>query len=105
MRERKDGFGLAAFLLLSGVLARLQARGVIPPEGKHPPSTAGARILLAAYGSSGCLQARHLPVPWQQFRKPRLRDVGDAGEHVGEPGERIDIIELGRHDQRRSTSP
>ena len=32
MKEHKDGFGLAAFLLLSGVLARLQAKGVIPPE-------------------------------------------------------------------------
>jgi hypothetical protein len=32
VKDHKDGFGLAAFLLLSGVLARLQARGVIPPE-------------------------------------------------------------------------
>ena len=30
-----------------------------------------------------------------------LRDIGDAGEHVGEPSLRIDVIELGRHDQRR----
>ena len=26
--------------------------------------------------------------------------LGDAGEHVGEPGLRIDVVELGRHDQR-----
>jgi hypothetical protein len=26
--------------------------------------------------------------------------LGDASEHVGEPGQRINIIELGRHDQR-----
>ena len=30
-----------------------------------------------------------------------MRDVSDAGENVGEPGLQIDIIELGRHDQRR----
>ena len=26
--------------------------------------------------------------------------IGDAGEHVGEPGLRIDVVELGRVDQR-----
>ena len=25
--------------------------------------------------------------------------IGNAGEHVGEPGLRIDVVELGRHDQ------
>jgi hypothetical protein len=29
-----------------------------------------------------------------------LRKVGDAGEHVGQPGEWIDVVKLGRHDQR-----
>ena len=28
--------------------------------------------------------------------KLALRDVGDAGKHVGEPSQRIDVIELGR---------
>ncbi|MGY4501115.1 hypothetical protein ACVWYH_005046 [Bradyrhizobium sp. GM24.11] len=32
--------------------------------------------------------------------QPALWNAGDAGEHVGEPGQRIDIIELGGHDQR-----
>jgi len=36
------------------------------------------------------------PIPWQQFGKPALWDVGDAAEHVGEPSQRIDVIELGR---------
>jgi hypothetical protein len=40
------------------------------------------------------------PIPWQQFGKPALWDVGDAAEDVGEPSQRIDVIELGRHDQR-----
>ena len=26
--------------------------------------------------------------------------IGDAGEHIGEPGLRIDVVELGGHDQR-----
>jgi hypothetical protein len=29
---------------------------------------------------------------------------GDASEQVGEPSLRIDIVELGRHDQRRQDS-
>src|SRR2546428_2943355 len=40
------------------------------------------------------------PIPWQQFGKPALWDVGDAAEHVGEASQRIDVMELGRHDQR-----
>jgi hypothetical protein len=40
------------------------------------------------------------PIPWQQFVKSPLREAGDAGEHIGEPGLWIDIIKLCRHDQR-----
>jgi hypothetical protein len=40
------------------------------------------------------------PIPWQQFAKPPLRESGDAGEHIGKPSLWIDIIKLGRHDQR-----
>jgi hypothetical protein len=28
--------------------------------------------------------------------EPPLGDVGDASEHVGEPGQRINVVELGR---------
>jgi hypothetical protein len=52
------------------------------------------------HGSSGHPQVRLFPIPWQQFGKSALWDVGDAAEHVGEPSQRIDVIELGRHDQR-----
>jgi hypothetical protein len=41
-----------------------------------------------------------LPVPRQQFVEPGGGMVGDAGEHVGEPGLRVDVVELGRGDQR-----
>ena len=29
-----------------------------------------------------------------------LRQAGDAGEHVSEPGQRIDAVEFRRHDER-----
>ena len=41
-----------------------------------------------------------LPIPGEQFSNPALRDVGDASEDVGQPCLRIDVVELGRHDQR-----
>jgi hypothetical protein len=44
------------------------------------------------------------PIPWQQFMKPSYREAGDSREHVGEPGLRIDVIELGGHDQGRHPS-
>lgn len=31
--------------------------------------------------------------------KPVLRRIGDAGEDVGQPGLRIDVVEFRRHDQ------
>jgi hypothetical protein len=36
------------------------------------------------------------------FLQPVLRDVGDASEDVGEPGLRIDIVELGCGNQTKS---
>jgi hypothetical protein len=32
--------------------------------------------------------------------KPALRHCGDAREDVGQPGERIDVVEFCRHDKR-----
>jgi hypothetical protein len=40
--------------------------------------------------------AKRFPLPGQQCRQPALGDIGDVGEHVREPGERIDVVELGR---------
>ena len=40
------------------------------------------------------------PVPWQEFVKPALRRTGDAVEDIGEPGQRIDVVELGGADER-----
>ena len=41
-----------------------------------------------------------VPVPRQQLRQPRGWYVGDAGDDVGEPGLRVDVVELGGADQR-----
>src|ERR1700719_1688662 len=40
------------------------------------------------------------PVPGQKLIQPVDSMVVDAGENVGEPGLRIDVIELCGHDQR-----
>lgn len=39
------------------------------------------------------------PVPGEQLAEAALRRVGDAREDVGEPGLRVDIVELGRADE------
>jgi hypothetical protein len=65
-------------------------------QRKHP---------VRAVCRSGCsrclvsLPVTAVPIPWQQFVEPLRGMLGDAGEHVGEPGQRIDVIELCRHDQ------
>src|SRR5262245_43501116 len=41
-----------------------------------------------------------VPIPWQQFSNPALGHICDASEHVGQPCLWINVIELGRHDQR-----
>ena len=38
-------------------------------------------------------------MPWQQFVEAALRQIGDAGQDVGEPRLGIDVIHLGRDDQ------
>ena len=41
-----------------------------------------------------------LPVPGQEFVEPGLWQVGDAVENIGEPGLRVDVVELGGADER-----
>jgi hypothetical protein len=61
-----------------------------------------------AFGSSrfsgGVLRT---PIPGQEFVNAPGRVIGQASEHVGEPGLRVDIVELGGGDQRvdRSSAP
>ena len=39
--------------------------------------------------------AQELPFPRQQFVQSRCGKIGDAGEDVGEPGLRVNVVELG----------
>ena len=41
------------------------------------------------------------PVPGQKLIQPVDGVIVDAHKHVGEPGLRIDVVELGGHDQGR----
>ena len=41
-------------------------------------------------------------MPGEELREPLDRMIGDPAEHVGEPGLRIDVVELGRADQQGS---
>ena len=49
--------------------------------------------------SGGDLIRRPFPMPGQELIEPGCRMVSDAGEHVGEPGLRVDAVELGGGDQ------
>jgi hypothetical protein len=40
-------------------------------------------------------QSNHLAIPGEEFLQPRCRVAGDAGENVGQPGARINVVELG----------
>src|SRR5205823_3565768 len=64
------------------------------PFGQHRRCTEWAGSLLL----SGCLRAWGCsdvpPVPGQQLIDPAGGMRGDAGEHVGQPGLRIDVVEF-----------
>ncbi len=63
-------------------------------DRKHPARTAGGS------GQAASLVAFGLPVPWQKLIKVLDGVIGNAGEHVGEPSLRVDVVEFRRHDQR-----
>ena len=56
---------------------------------RKPP--AKAAVSYAAFWRRGWAAQFH----GSRSASLRLRDVGDAAEHVGEPGLRIDVVELG----------
>jgi hypothetical protein len=55
-----------------------------------------------ASGSEFC--CARLPVPGQKLLKVLDGVIGDTGEHVGEPGLRVHIVEFCRRDHRRHDS-
>ena len=64
-------------------------------DGKHPPRTARVRT-----SRGGGLILGRFPIPGEQLMQPGGRVLGDAGEHIGKPGARVYVVELGRGDQR-----
>ena len=60
MKDRDEGFGLAAFLSLSGILARLQASGINSPND--------TRFLL----DQAILTLENMPVQDEAIRKARV---------------------------------
>ena len=50
-------------------------------------------------GSGGAVDAREAPVPRQQRGQVGDLVIGDASQHIGEPGLRIDAVEFGRGNQ------
>jgi hypothetical protein len=47
------------------------------------------------------------PVPRQKLVELKDRVLGDAGQHIGKPGLRIDVVHFGRNNQavRNSSAP
>ena len=60
MKDRDEGFGLAAFLLLAGILARLQAVGINSPND--------TRLLL----DQAILTLENMPIQDEAIRKARV---------------------------------
>ena len=58
---------------------------------------------MSAFDSSGGARERDgvVPIPGQQCGQVGDLVIGDPGQHVGEPGLGIDVIELGRLNQRQ----
>ncbi len=51
------------------------------------------------YAASVSMALGFLPVPGEELVEALGRMLGDAGEHVGEPGLGIDVVHLRRVDQ------
>jgi hypothetical protein len=73
--------------------------------GNPPVKTAvqrrRVRLLVSAIMPPLCDAPSGGPVPRQEFVQPVDGVIGDAGEHIGEPGLRVHVVELCRRDHRR----
>ena len=59
----------------------------------------GEDVARCGHGQAASAQPAGRPVPGQQLVEPGGGVIGDAGEDVGEPGLRVDVVELGGDDQ------
>jgi hypothetical protein len=66
-------------------LPRPEASG----RGRGDFAFANKKPLWSGRLGSGGMRCGGLPVARQQLSKPELRDIGDASEHIGAPGQRI----------------
>src|SRR5215475_24697 len=91
MADRKLGFRKLSISSWQAAVTADFSAAERPVDPMCPPS------------SRNFAMARHelMPVPGQKLIEPVAGVVVDAGEHVCEPGLRIDVVELCRHDQRR----
>ena len=55
------------------------------------PKRVGVNGTLRGFPQAGSVTA---PVPRQQLVEPVRWVIGDAGQHIGEPGLRVDIVHL-----------
>ena len=87
-----------------GSLARCRFLEIAPVHRTHPVSTAGREAGPADPGGSKTwrevragLRGQGLvpggfPVPGQQLVHPGVGQLGDAGQHIGEPSLRVDVV-------------
>src|SRR6516162_10126316 len=81
--------------------------GIVSASPAASKSAQLAKLFWIEEGARGCGRASSrecgrpdLSTPREQFGETRGRVIGDPGEHVGEPGLRGDVVELGAFDQR-----
>ena len=98
MADGGDGAGLGEEVA-PGLAGRLDDGVITYPSGEGRGEVRG----MGTRGS-GCLidPGEDSPPPGEQLLEALGRVLSDAGQHVSQPGLRIDLVELGRHDQRRN---
>ena len=90
----------------SGTKGRLRARfaALRVRVADGPTRRIGGKARAWVAGSGCCVEGRRTglgrhPVPRQQLIKASGGVRGDAAEHVGQPGLRVEVVQLRRHDQ------
>jgi hypothetical protein len=78
--------------------ARLSLSSGVHHQRTHPVKATGRSLLERAGSSSFRADVLQAPLPWQELVDPLGGMIGQVGEHVGEPGLRVDIVELGGRD-------
>ena len=75
------------------------------PSARKVTLRLGTQLLRLVMVSAGSGFEREVPVPRQQFTQPVLRMACDVGQHMREPGVRIDVVQLRGYDQATPIRP